>query len=404
MRRIERWISGNWKFDAKQLFIMGLDIKVIVDAEIPKEATRSTRHITENLDSMLDGKAWKYAAGTSMNRQKKEDRTMDKTDEIIKSLKSGIESEPTEGCVCCKRWITLIEKVIKSLESTKAEPKMRTVCGSCGCEKLSTGGILVCGDCYAKLTKAEQPNWEKCKYCGSSRVVRLSGEWQFTCNCYDPQKRPKAEPVCHPDEEFTKEARELARAYGSEQPDVEYSLGPPPLLKVSKKLKEACDRLDAQQQEIETLKKSDAYDAENAKLKQDIGHLHGQGLALYESTKKEMDRLAAENKNLLVGVTALKMQIENMTAENKQKDILISKRDEAIALLEAAQKMVNLEAKQPKELRYLGDEKHDAANCPVCNELSGKQAEPVRQAGGEFKKETHKETIQIEGVVKDGNY
>jgi hypothetical protein len=58
--------------------------------------------------------------------------------------------------------------------------------------------------------------------------------------------------------------------------------------------------------------------------------------------------------------------------------------EEMIALLESAK------AGQP-ELRYLGDEKHDASNCPVCNELSGKQAEqppepPKLGAGGFTKK------------------
>lgn len=32
---------------------------------------------------------------------------------------------------------------------------------------------------------------ENCTYCGAARVVRPSGEWQFDCECYDEDKRPK---------------------------------------------------------------------------------------------------------------------------------------------------------------------------------------------------------------------
>lgn len=57
-------------------------------------------------------------------------------------------------------------------------------------------------------TEAEQTNWEKCQYCGASRVVRPSGEWQFTCHCDEPEKRPKAEqPAVAEPGEFTKAIR-----------------------------------------------------------------------------------------------------------------------------------------------------------------------------------------------------
>ncbi len=154
---------------------------------------------------------------------------MDRTDEIkkkIENVRDLIIMQDGEAVYDCN--FRELDEALALLESAKAGPKMRTVCGSCGCEKLGTGGILVCGDCYAKLTKAD--------------------------------------PVRQDDGEFTEEARELARAYGSEQPDVEYSLGPPPLLKVSKKLKEACDRFDTQKQEIERLK------AENEQLKGEKTH------------------------------------------------------------------------------------------------------------------------------------
>jgi len=45
------------------------------------------------------------------------------------------------------------------------------------------------------LLKQQPEDHSKCFYCGAGRVVRPTGEWQFYCECDDPEKRPKQQPA-----------------------------------------------------------------------------------------------------------------------------------------------------------------------------------------------------------------
>jgi uncharacterized small protein (DUF1192 family) len=178
--------------------------------------------------------------------------------------------------------------------------------------------------------KAEQVNWDRCQYCGASRVVRPSGEWQFTCHCDDPEKRPKAEQHfvgCHDGFEFLPEAEQPAvaelqcgepvetrefikRVYIWADQVMDDPKYPAKKLatEASKFLGKACKLLDAQQKQIERLK------AEQEKFKHD----NGVRIQILNNTRER-------NRNLQHEVTLLNTKIDRLTAENKAKAERIAK-------------------------------------------------------------------------------
>ena len=135
-----------------------------------------------------------------------------------------------------------------------------TVCPSCGCS-------------YGKIAESKpEPDLDKCQYCGAGRVVRTSGEWQFYCECDNPEKRPtKPEPMNRREldssprgvlkqsvspgfrrkpepGEFTKNVRDQITL--SEEPEREFDA-----VVARKCIRHACDIIDSQAEQIKKQKK-----------------------------------------------------------------------------------------------------------------------------------------------------
>lgn len=98
-----------------------------------------------------------------------------------------------------------------------------------------------------------EPDPDKCQYCGAGRVVRPSGEWQFYCDCDDPEKRPSKSDLSAVHVAEPMEFIELVRTFLPPKKVFENiaitELSEQPGL-LERLLHEACDRLESQAEEL----------------------------------------------------------------------------------------------------------------------------------------------------------